>query len=351
MSKKLALFLKTKHIGDSIILTSAIEALPSEYLVDVLCFKDSEGVFKMHPKVRHVYVVPRFLKGLSKLKAYFEVYKKILNESYDLVAQFSDDWRGAFFARFVKSKQSVARQSFKRPLFWANSFHFISKVSLRDRHAAEQDVDLLRRVGLYLKPHAPGYFLDPSPSVCQNIDAWLKDLDVDSQKLLLVHATARWKFKGIPNSVWVQVINQLHQDGYTVVLTGGPSDLQFNQSIVDACENPPLLTNDFSLEMTAALMKRARLLISIDSMAIHMASAMQLPVVAIFGPTNDKVWSPWSVPSRILTLNSDDSPSFSCRPCGLDGCAGSKISQCLQAMSVKKITDAVFDLLTQTKLG
>ncbi len=350
MSKKVALFLKTKHIGDSIILTSAIEALPSEYLVDVLCFKDSEAIFKMHPRVRHVYVVPRFLKGLSKIKAYFQTYKKILNESYDLVAQFSDDWRGAFLARLLNSQLSVARHAAKRPSFWKNSFKFTSKIPLRSRHAAEQDVDLLRLVSLYTKPHAPSYFLDPSPSVCQNIDAWLKDLDVDSQKLLLVHAAARWKFKGIPNSVWVQVINQLHQDGYTVVLTGGPSDFQFNQSIVDACENPPLLTNNFSLGMTAALMKRARLLISIDSMAIHMASAMQLPVVAIFGPTNDKVWSPWSVPSRILTLNSDDSPSFSCQPCGLDGCAGSKISQCLQAMPVKKITDAVFDLLTQFKL-
>ena len=350
MSKKLALFLKTKHIGDSIILTSAIEALPPEYLVDVLCFKDSEGIFKMHPKVRYVYVVPRFLKGIAKIKAYICTYKKILNESYDLVAQFSDDWRGAFLARILNPKLSVAKNTTKRPGFWKNSFKFISKIPLSSRHVAEQDVDLLRLVNLYTKPHAPSYFLDPSPSVYQNIDAWLSDLDIDSQKLLLVHAAARWKFKGIPNSIWIQVINQLHQDGYAVVLTGGSSDFQFNQSIVSACDKPPLLTHNFSLAMTAALMKRARLLISIDSMAIHMASAMQLPLVAIFGPTNEKIWSPWSVPFRILALNTDDSASFSCRPCGLDGCAGSKISQCLQAMPAKKITDAVFDLLAQKKL-
>jgi heptosyltransferase-3 len=99
--------------------------------------------------------------------------------------------------------------------------------------------------------------------------------------------------------------------------------------------------------MTAALMKRARLLISIDSMAIHMASAMQLPVVAIFGQTNEKIWSPWSVPSRVLALNADDYPSFSCRPCGLDGCAGSKISQCLHAIPSSKIIKAAFDLLSK----
>ena len=63
---KLALFLKTKHIGDSIILTSAIEALPRDYLVDVLCFKESEAIYKMHPRVRNVFVTPRHLNARER---------------------------------------------------------------------------------------------------------------------------------------------------------------------------------------------------------------------------------------------------------------------------------------------
>jgi heptosyltransferase-3 len=347
MSKRLALFLKTKHIGDSIILTSAIEALPSDFLVDVLCFKDSEAIFGMHPRVRQVYVVPRFLKGMAKLIAYVRTYKKILNEPYDLVAQFSDDWRGAFLARLINATVSVARHTPKRPAFWRNSFNFLSKVPTKSRHAAEQDVDLLRRINFYSKPHAPPYHLNPDTASCQAVEDWLVSVGINSQKFILVHAAARWKFKGILESTWVQVINRLHQDGYTIILSGGPSDTLFNQSIVDACEKPPLLTDNFSLAMTAALMKRASLLISIDSMSIHMASAMQLQVVALFGPTNEQVWAPWSVPYKLLTLNSEDSLSFICRPCGLDGCAGSKISQCLHAIPATKITDAAFELLIQ----
>jgi heptosyltransferase-3 len=99
--------------------------------------------------------------------------------------------------------------------------------------------------------------------------------------------------------------------------------------------------------MTAALMKKARLLISIDSMAIHMASAMQLPVVAIFGPTNEKIWSPWGVSSKIVALDFQDSPSFGCRPCGLDGCAGSKLSHCLYAIPASNITKAALNFLTE----
>jgi heptosyltransferase III len=347
MSKKLALFLKTKHIGDSIILTSAIEALPSDFMVDVLCFKDSEAVFKMHPKVRYIYVVPRFLKGFAKLKFYIQMYRQILNESYDLVAQFSDDWRGAFLARLLNSKLSVARNATKRPNFWKNSFHYLSKVPIKSRHAAEQDVDLLRRINLYSKPHAPAYYLKPDVASCQKVDDWLSGIGVNLEKIILVHAAARWKFKGISNLIWVQVINRLHQEGYHVILSGGPSDQMFNQSIIVDLEMPPILASNFSLEMTAALMKRARLLISIDSMAIHMASAMQLPVVALFGPTDDQVWSPWAVSSSVLALSAEDSPSFTCRPCGLDGCAGSKISQCLHAIPSSKIIKAAFDLLSK----
>ena len=98
---KLALFLKTKHIGDSIILTSAIEALPAAYLVDVLCFKESEPIFKMHPRVRNVFVTPRHLKGMEKFKAYQFILKTMRASRYDFLAQFSDDWRGALLARML----------------------------------------------------------------------------------------------------------------------------------------------------------------------------------------------------------------------------------------------------------
>jgi heptosyltransferase III len=124
-------------------------------------------------------------------------------------------------------------------------------------------------------------------------------------------------------------------------------DLAFNQLIMYDCKEAPFLIDNFSLGMTAALMKKARLLISVDSMAIHMASAMRLPVVALFGPTNEQVWAPWSVRSTVLALSYNDSPSFSCRPCGQDGCAGSKLSQCLYAIPASKIIDVAYKLLAK----
>ena len=347
MVNKLALFLKTKHIGDSIILTSAIEALPKEYMVDVLCFKESEAIFKMHPRARNVFVVPRHLKGMAKLMHYQAILKTMRTSHYDFLAQFSDDWRGAFLARILNVPLSVARASKKRPSFWSNSFKQIAKTAVTKRPAAEQDVDLLRKVGLFNQASAPPYFLGVSVETNAKVEEWL-ELNFRSssiEKLVLIHAPARWKFKGLPNSIWAELIDVLHERGWAVVLGGAPSDAAFNEVLSLQSKRAPKIVDGFSMQESAALIKRSDLLVSIDSMSIHLASALQTPVVAIFGPTDEKKWSPWKVEHRIVALSGDDSPSFACRPCGLEGCAGSKISQCLMAVEAKRILSAIDDLL------
>jgi len=344
---KKALFLKTKHIGDSIILTSAIEALPDEYLVDVLCFKESEAIFKMHPRIRNIFVPPRHLKGMAKLRHYQAILKIMRTSRYDFLAQFSDDWRGAFLARILNVPLSVARASKKRPGFWSNSFKQIAKTTLTKRAAAEQDVDLLRKVGLFNQVTAPPYFVDVPDEAIARVEEWLKSNFAASstQKMLLIHAPARWNFKGLSNSTWAELIDVLHDRGWAVVLGGAPSDGEFNQGLSVQCKRAPKIVTGFSIQESAALIKKSDLLISIDSMAIHLASAVQTPVVAIFGPTDERIWSPWRVEHRIVALSEDDSPSFACRPCGLDGCAGSKVSQCLMAVEAKRILSAIDDLL------
>lgn len=345
MSNRTALFLKTKHLGDSVILTSAITALPPDFVVDVLCFKESAAIFAMSPRVRHVLVVPRHLAGLARWREYWRLLTIMRKQQYDVLAQFSDDWRGAFLARMLNAKISVARQSKKRPTFWSNSFQHIAKLTPTQRPAAEQDVDLLRKIGLYSEPFAPAYQLQVADADKQFVENWLKTEGLTHKQLIVIHAAARWKFKGLPHATWASLIDALHKHDCAIVLSGSASDLTFNQALIGLCQTAPALTQDFDLGKTAALLQHADCLVSIDSMAIHMASALQTPVVALFGPTDEKIWAPWQVPHRVVALGAGDSPSFACRPCGLDGCAGSKISQCLVAITPAQILAAIDDVL------
>ena len=341
------MFLKTKNIGDSIILTSAISALPKDYqYIDIVCLPESEPIFKMHPRVRHVFVIPRHLKGFSKVMAYIKFYQEITSYSYDLLAHFSNDWRGALLQRIFPARLSVARKTHRRGQFWHQSFDILTE-SLDDiRPIAEQDVDLLRAVGLYGNVKAPSYLVKASINQKSKIKNWLsKHSVVLNKKLVVIHAPSRWKFKELPIATWVNVIDKLKEKKFEVVLCGSKEDLLTNQAIYALCKMKPIITNNFSLEDTAALYSLAHLVLTIDSMSTHLASATQTPVISIFGPSNEKNWGPWGGKHRVIALTSQDAPTFACRPCGQDGCEGSKISQCLVQMNPSMIIHEALKML------
>ena len=106
---KKALFLKTKNIGDSIILTASIAGLPKQYrYVDVICFPESKAIFQMNQRVRHIFVIPRDKMGIKKIAAYIKLFKQLFKERYDLLAHFSIDWRGAVLARLSAEPVNTA---------------------------------------------------------------------------------------------------------------------------------------------------------------------------------------------------------------------------------------------------
>lgn len=321
--------------------------MPEEYAIDILCFAESEPIFRMNSRVRNIFIVPRNKSGFSKVFDYINIYLSMRRISYDFIAQFSDDWRGAFIVRLLTPKLSVARESKKRPFFWSRSFKKISKACPTKRPAAEQDVDLLRSAGLFDNPIAPNYSIVIEKFKRDAVSNWIKSniKDRNIKKIIVIHASARWKFKTLRSDLWVKIIDSLMKKNFFIILSGGPFDQEFNNNLVYECKYPPLIAKDFDLEMTASLIKEADLLISIDSMVIHLASALQTKVLAIFGPTDDKVWGPWQTEHKIVALNNLDAPSFSCRPCGLDGCGGSKSSQCLNAIHESKVLQFVNELI------
>jgi heptosyltransferase-3 len=346
MKTKAALFLKTKNLGDSVILTSAIASLPHDYShVDILCFLESKAIFEMNPRVKNIFVIPRHLKGIKCIFTYLILIKSILMQNYFLVAQFSEDWRGALLSLALRPKLSVARKNTRRGFLWHKSFHFVANVCRAKRPTVEQDLDLLRRIKLYDQPIAPSYQIIVPEKSLDKILEWQKKNIMPNQKIIAIQHASRWKFKQINNKTWVNVIDKLINLNYAVVLTGSNEDLKANEELARACSKSPIICKNFDIQETSALYKISDLLISIDSFSIHLASALQLPVIAIFGPTDENNWAPWKVKHKIISLSSSDSMSFSCRPCGLDGCGGSKVSDCLVAITPESILYAVEALI------
>lgn len=135
----------------------------------------------------------------------------------------------------------------------------------------------------------------------------------------------------------------LNIEHWPLVLTAAPDDAEMEMiAALKARTDVPFIdiAGQISLKELAALTARARLFIGVDSAPMHIAAAMGTPTVALFGPSGDREWGPWQVPHRVVA--SDEHP---CRPCGLDGCGGSKVSDCLTRLPVRRVYAACRELL------
>jgi heptosyltransferase-3 len=107
------------------------------------------------------------------------------------------------------------------------------------------------------------------------------------------------------------------------------------------------LGGQLNLRELAALAGQARLFAGVDSAPMHIAAAMRTPVVALFGPSGELEWGPWGKPRHGRhTVVGSTLPQHSCRPCGIDGCGGGKVADCLVQLDAAQVLAPIRELLT-----
>jgi len=183
------------------------------------------------------------------------------------------------------------------------------------------------------------------PAAEQSVAAHLAQHELNEQGFIHLHPTSRWMFKTWPAERVGALIDRLAGLGHRVVLTAAPApmELAMIQRILASTGAAPVnLAGRLSLKELAALTARARLFVGVDSAPMHIAASQGTPTVALFGPSGDVEWAPWRVVHRIVA-----SQIHPCRPCGNDGCGGSKVSECLTTLPVERVLEAAQALLNE----
>jgi heptosyltransferase-3 len=174
------------------------------------------------------------------------------------------------------------------------------------------------------------------------LDAEKKVRDLVSKPFVHVHPASRWHFKCWPAQKNADLIDRLAAEGHRIVLTAAPDpdEIALIEEILGKAKSRPLnLAGKLSIKELGALAAQAALFLGVDSMPMHLAAAMGTPTVALFGPSGEAEWGPWNVAHRVVRS------AHSCRPCGLDGCGGGKVSDCLTVLSVEAVHAAARELL------
>ena len=341
-----ALVIKLRHHGDVLLASpvlSALKAAAPQCEIDALVFADTAPMLEGHPALARLHTLGRDWKKRGLLdQAYLEwgVLRNLKARQYDLVIHLTDHPRGAWLTRLLSPRWAVAPKRAGR--WWKHCFtHLYPLVGGGRRHTVDMHLDALRRLGIQPEGEASRLLMEPGEEARARVDELLAGKGLSDKGFVQVHPASRWFFKCWPVERNAALLRELSSRGEKIVITGAPDpkERELVAAILAEASIEVLdLTGALSLRELAALTSRARLFVGVDSAPMHIAAAVGTPCVALFGPSGDKEWGPWRVPHRVVCSN------HACRPCGLDGCGGGKVSDCLTRIGVEEVIAAIDSL-------
>jgi len=347
---KRVLVIKLRHHGDVLVSSpvfSVLKAHAPQAEIDALVYADTAEMLTLHPAIAHVHSIDRKWKQLgvfAQIKAELALYSSLQARRYDLIIHLTEHWRGAWLCRLLKPRWSVGPAVMGRSKRWKQSFtHIQSAPGNALRHMVEANLDALRRIGIQPAPDERRMTLVPGAAAAATVAGYLAGFGLSGGAFIHIHPASRWFFKCWPVERMAGLVERLQGEGHAVVLTAAPSnDEKAMLAAIQARLSRPAfsLSGQLSLKELAALTQASRLFIGVDSAPMHIAAAVGTPTVALFGPSGDKQWGPWGVPFRVIS-----STQHPCRPCGIDGCGGGKVSDCLTSLSVDQVLAAAHELL------
>jgi heptosyltransferase-3 len=352
---------KLRHHGDvlltSPVFTALARAIPSAE-IDALVYVDSAAMLAGHPAISQVHTIDRGWKrrGLAtQIREEWGLFRRLRARRYDLLVHLTEHPRGLTLAFLLHPRWSVTRERTKRGTLssrlWRRRFtHFYRQPAAPTRHTVEANLDALRRIGIYPEPADKRLVLMPDRDAQAKATALLAQHGLAARGFIQVHPGSRWLFKCWPAERTAALISRIVDDGFSVAITGAPDEREraLVAAILAAIKPAARartfdLSGQLTLTELAALTGQARAFVGVDSAPMHIAAAMGTPTVVLFGPSGELQWGPWGVAARVIT--SDAHP---CRPCGIDGCGGGKVSECLTTLPVQRVLDGLRSLLAET---
>jgi heptosyltransferase-2 len=319
------LVIQTAFLGDVILTTPLLSRLAErEGPVDVVTTPASGSLLENHPAVANVWRydkrgAARGWGGLRKMGA------ELRQRHYERVYLPHRSLRSAVLALWSGASERIG---------FDDSPAAITYTTRVPRPRAGHEVErILALAGRYGR-EPPPVTLGLTPADEAVVDAWLLRQDVRSPFVAVapgsVWATKRWPY-------YAELIACLEQRS---VVVGSGEDAPLATAIVEASAGRAVsAAGTLSLRQSAALIRRAAVLVTNDSAPLHLATAVGTPVVAIFGPTVPEFGFG---PRRRgdITLGYHELP---CRPCSKHGPPKCPLGhhRCMRDLTVDQVMQAI----------
>ena len=301
--------------------------------------------------------IPRWHSGISEvipihLRKFFKhpfqslmqkdlknFYHHLRQKKYDMILDAQGLLKSAFVSSLAHGKRfGLDYASVREPLA---SFAYHQKIHVpKGQHAISRLRQLFAQTFDYTLPSTPiDYGLNKSEF------APPLHLNLSKKYIVFLHATT-WDSKQWPNVYWQELLQKATQEGYRVLLPWGSDEEYLRAYDIAQNNSQASVLPKLNLSEIAAVLAHADGIVSVDSGLGHLACALHVPVVGIYGSTNPNLTGMQGAWTQTLTAN------FECAPCLQRECRYKKVSDvfpaCFQTISSSQVWDTL-NLLIQKK--
>ncbi len=329
------LLLQLKRIGDLILTTPAIGALRDKFPDASISLVVSPAVKELLPAITGI---DKILEVRGKTDDAFDWIALSLGK-FDYCLDFTRNDRSSFLTFLSGARKRITSDHPNlRTKLRARSYNEFVEAPVGVLHTVDYHLGLLKPLGIEnpsrtIRLHLP-------EETTARADGLLRAANVGDDFVCFHPGSARAE-KFWEASRWAEVIDHCaNETGMKCILTGGRSAIEQAQitAIRDSAKSAPIdLSGRTNLLTLAALVQKARLLVTVDSAPMHFAAAWDTPQVVLFGPTNPFHWHPRS-DSAIVLLGGIDGPVKEFNP--------KQRAAAMNQISTKTVIDAMEALLS-----
>lgn len=345
---KKILLVKITSMGDLIqmlpALTDATRAIPG-IRFDWLAEESFQEIPRLHPAINNIIVLPyrRWKKNIRQAIKGGEVknfLQQLRSEHYDMVIDAQSNIKSAVVSLLARGRKYGLDSKSVREYGAQFAYHQKISISRMQNHAER----LRQMMATFLNYEQPTTLADYG--IIKN-DLPQLDFQLPEKFIFVVHI-ASCENKLWPEPHWQEVVNDLVANDYDVILPWW-SQVEKERSLRLKKDNSRIhLLPNLDLRQKARVLSQAAGAISVDTGLAHMAAALDIPNVCLYGPSNPQHCGTYG--SNQIHLSAQ---SPACAPCISTKCTyeGKALYKpaCLETISPKQVLNAFYSLLQNIK--
>lgn len=321
-------------IGDAILTTPAISVLRNNFhkaKISILAKPYVSEVFKENPDIDEI--IP--YEGLGSKKG-FVLINELRKRRFDLAVLFQNAFEAALISFLSGIPVRLGYATDGRAFLLRPSIKI--RPETKKKHHLDYYLDLLSEAGFNTE-RGPLVLNLKEGERMWAIDLLKKEGWNEDDRLVGINPGATYgKAKRWYPERFASLADRIIKEDVKVILFGGPKETAIVEEIKKKMVSRPIfVTGNTSVRELASLIERCSVFVSNDTGPMHMAAALKVPVVALFGSTDMNITGPIGEKHRVIWKKVE------CSPCFLRECP--KDFRCMNLITVDEVVDAVTERL------